>query len=176
MQISEQEIQGCRVITCDRFQDNRGFFQEVFHDRKYGNVSSRWLQTNWSQSGKNVIRGIHTVPFPKLVTCIKGHILDIIVDLRATSKTYKQWAGIELSDDEPKQVYVPANCGHGFFSYEDDTHILYMQGGLYNPRLEKEISWRDPEIAIEWPEAESYILSEKDRNAPLLNEVLDVMT
>jgi dTDP-4-dehydrorhamnose 3,5-epimerase len=112
---------------------------------------------------------LHIVPFAKLVGCIKGRIFDVVVDLR--DKLHPKWHGIELNQDNLKQLYVPANCAHGFMALTEEATIVYAQDGLYNPALESSVNWRDKKIGIEWPKANKYFLSEKDANAPFLDQI-----
>jgi len=117
---------------------------------------------------KNVVRGIHCSPYSKLVTCIKGRIWDVVVDLRKGSPTYLKWRGKELSPTQ--QLYIPPRCGHAFISLDEDNIVMYFQGGTWNPKFEMDTNYLDPQINIKWPKAEQYILSDKDRNAPFLDE------
>jgi len=162
----ETEISGCYVIEFDRFEDNRGFFQELYSSAKYD--CSIGQQISCSHSMKNVIRGLHCSPYYKLCTCVRGKIFDVAVDLRKESTTYLKWIGQWLSEDSPKQLFVPPGCGHGFYAAEDNTLLIYLQGGVYRKEDDREIKWNDPTIGIIWPDSPDYILSEKDKNAPYL--------
>lgn len=163
--INQTAIQDCYIIEMDRHYDGRGFFQETYVDATYKNARSRWLQSNWSVSKEGVIRGIHVSPYPKLITCVSGKIFDVIIDLRKQSPTYMKKVYIWLSPNEASQVFVPADCGHGFYSAEENSMVVYQQGGRYTPSKEKRIKWNDNILAIEWPASEQYILSELDNNA-----------
>jgi dTDP-4-dehydrorhamnose 3,5-epimerase len=96
-------------------------------------------------------------------------LFDVVADVRPGSPTYKKWFGVWLDEKNLKQLFIPAGCAHGFFSAEDDTILMYSQDGLWNSDFEYEIHWKDPSLAISWPEAENYILSEKDQKAKFLN-------
>eukprot|EP00741_Cyanophora_paradoxa_P007121 tig00001093_g6892.t1 len=159
-------IDGAFLIECDRFHDNRGFFQELYKKTTYPeSMVQEWGQINISMSNKNVVRGMHTSPYPKLVCVMRGRLIDIVVDLREGSPTYLKQSVTELSADVPRQSYIPAGCAHGFYTCEDDTAILYMQG-VFDPAREMDVNWRDATLAIAWPASDAYVLSDKDRNAP----------
>ena len=182
MDYKQTEIADCIIIYPKRFPDERGVFFELYNDHRYlenfihmrdgpGNplgsilIQSKWRQTNCSVSNRHVVRGIHVTPFAKLVTCVLGHVWDVVVDMRKESPTYLKWVGIDLAHDkdvEPTQVYVPPGCGHGFFAYEEGSVLIYQQNGTYDPYVETTIHWRDPTLAIAWPDAEDYIVSRKD--------------
>jgi len=156
-------IDGAIVITPDRHADERGFFEELFRSSIYPEWA--WKQVNHSFSHLGVLRGIHVSPYAKLVTCIKGYILDVVVDLRPTSPTYLKWEMIQISAGNGRQVYIPANCGHAFLAL-DNSDVVYLQGGEYVGN-ERNINYADPKIGIEWPKRD-FILSDKDKNAPYL--------
>jgi dTDP-4-dehydrorhamnose 3,5-epimerase len=131
-----------------------------------------FLQDNHSYSSqKGVLRGIHLQNHPfsqaKLVRCIRGTVLDIAVDLRKNSPTYKKWVSVELSQDNHRQFLIPRGFGHAFLTLTDDVEFLYKADQYYNPESDRSILWNDPEIGIDWP-IKNPILSSKDANAPLL--------
>ncbi len=167
-----KEIAGAYVIEISRHKDDRGYFQEVYSSRKYSFTWMDIAQTNVSCSQKNVVRGMHVAPFAKLCTCIKGKLYDVVADVRPTSPTFKNWYAVWLDSENCKQLFVPAGCAHGFFAAENDTILMYQQGGRYDPELEFEINWRDPDLNITWPEADEYLLSNKDLVAKELKDVL----
>lgn len=160
----ETNILGCYEIEFDRHEDNRGFFQELFVTTKYDLAAGE--QLSCSCSNKGVIRGLHCSPYYKLCSCIKGRLFDVAIDLRKDSPTYLNWTGVWLSGEQKKQFFVPAGCGHGFYSDEDDTLLIYVQGGMYQKEKEIEVKWNDPSLGIRWPERDSYIISDKDQHAP----------
>jgi len=166
MKKTETCIKGCYEIQFERFEDQRGYFQELYSSSKYEIPPGE--QVSCSSSMKNVIRGIHCSPYYKLCSCVSGKLFDVAIDLREDSPTYLKWTGTWLSADNRKQFLVPTGCGHGFYAAEDNTLLVYLQGGRYNKEYEKEIRWNDPKIGIVWPESSNYILSEKDQNAPYL--------
>jgi len=102
-------------------------------------------------------------------------LLDVFVDLREDSPTFLNWKGVDLNESEAKQVFIPGGCGHGFFSYEDNTVMLYTQEGTYNAPLEMNVNHADPKLKIVWPkpiDSDKYIISEKDLSAPTAEEAL----
>lgn len=115
MKSKELKVADAYVYTVDRYEDQRGYFQEVFSERKKDNYPFRVLQTNVSYSNRGVVRGLHIAPFSKLCTCVRGCLFDVVVDMREHSKTYLQWDGVWLDEHNKKQLYVPPNCAHGFF-------------------------------------------------------------
>lgn len=156
------KIKDLQVDCITRFDDKRGFFEVLYN----GKILPEIKQTNCSFSVQNVLRGIHVTPFAKMVHCVKGKILDVVVDMRIDSSTYLEHETIELSDNNLKLVYVPEHCGHAFLALEDSV-VVYFQNALYDPRVERIINYADPKLKISWPKAD-YILSDKDKNAPFL--------
>lgn len=163
-----ENVLGAFVCEVDRFHDERGYFQPLYKRSTYSDDIINILQTQISCSKKNVVRGLHVAPYGKLCTCVKGKLFDVVADVRPGSPTYKNWFGVWLTENNLKQLFVPAGCAHGFFSAEDDTILMYSQDGLWNPSFEPDIHWRDPSIAVSWPDADEYILSEKDQKAQFL--------
>lgn len=163
---NELKVTGAFSISVERHTDCRGFFSELFSVRKYG--PQEWRQINCSESYRNVVRGIHRGNYPKLCTCVRGRIFDVVVDLREESPTYLSWDGVWLTEDNNTQIYIPERCGHGFFAADERNLLVYFQGGEYVPGDQIETHWLDPDIGIMWPELkENCILSEKDNSAPL---------
>lgn len=130
-------------------------------------------QITVSRSCKNVIRGLHCSPHHKMVCCPTGRAFDVVVDLRPNSPSFLQWDGAWL--DRTTHIVIPPFCAHGFFASEDDTAILYLQGGCFAPALDFSVRWDDPRIAVAWPkpiDADDYVISPKDRNNPLYSKEL----
>lgn len=152
----ETNIQNCILYTLKRIPDKRGYFSEMYHRGTYQNTVA---QINCSFSRKNVLRGIHEATFGKLVTCIKGKILDVCVDLRVASKTYGEIITVELSEDNGNQLYIPPNCGHGFYAYEDSL-VVYGQTDVYSILKEKTHCYKN--FDIKWPTNKHTIISDKD--------------
>ena len=119
-------VHGASVTVFDRFGDKRGFFQELYNEEKYDiqRKEPEWQQVSFSKSEQHALRGLHCSPYGKFITCVRGAFYDVIADFREDSPTFGRWCGVLLTEDNRKQVYVPAKCGHGFFTYEDDTCAL----------------------------------------------------
>lgn len=166
MKFIATDVQGCTVVMIDRYHDNRGFFQELYQQDKYSEhilPEGHWQQVNWSVSNKNVLRGIHVANYSKLVTCISGKVWDLVVDLRPDSPTFMKHVGVELSPDNPKQIYVPSGCGHGFVSLEDNSSVVYMQSGRFAEEGESTVMFNEPSLSITWP-GEDHIISDRDKS------------
>jgi dTDP-4-dehydrorhamnose 3,5-epimerase len=177
MEIEETGIEGLLIIRPRIFQDERGYFFESYNDRKMREqgLHFSWVQDNQSKSGYGVIRGLHyqLEPFAqtKLVRVLKGKIMDVAVDLRTGSPTYGKWKSLELSDENFLQLLIPKGFAHGFSVLSDEAIVFYKCDQLYHPASDKGIRYNDPALDIDWrlPE-EKIIVSEKDRNLPLLKE------
>ena len=163
-----EEVDGAYLVNIKRFEDERGFFEEVYSSAmaNHGFVPR---QVNLSRSSRCVVRGMHVAPFAKLAMCVRGRLWDVVADVRPDSPTYLGWYGKWMTPEDPVQLLAPAGCAHGFFAAEDETHLLYLQTDTYDPNVGGEVHWRDPQIAIDWPKADNYILSEKDRKAKFLD-------
>lgn len=160
-------------ITPHIFHDERGYFFENFNHSifKHNQIIDNFVQENFSQSRKNVIRGLHFQKNPKaqakLVTVVSGEIFDVAVDLRNNSPTYGKWTSEILSKNNHKTLYVPEGFAHGFCVLSDEATVIYKINQNYSPEHESGIIWNDPELNISWPVSEP-ILSKKDQNLPLL--------
>lgn len=171
----ELEIPGAYLIEASRFEDGRGFFQEVFKRSAFEaeGLPVDFVQENAARSRRGALRGLHFQVPPqaqgKLVTVTRGAVLDVGVDLREGSPTFKEWVGVELSEDAPRLLYLPPGLAHGYLALTDEAHLMYRVTSEYAPALEGGIRWDDPEIGIAWPSHDP-ILSEKDLNLPLLAE------
>jgi len=157
--------------------DERGFLVETFrqHQWREAGVGVDFVQDNHSRSRKGILRGLHFQTSPgqaKLVSCGRGRIWDVAVDLRRDSPTYRQWEGHELDDERHRQLFVPAGCAHGFCVLSEVADVHYKLSSPYDPETEAGIAWDDPEIGIEWPIADPQT-SERDRTAPRLAEITD---
>ena len=165
------------VIETDFFRDDRGFFVESYHRRRYceQGIDFEFVQDNHSRSARNVLRGIHyqagDAPMTKLVRCTFGAVWDVAVDLRACSPTFGRWVAIELSAENMKQVLAPAGFGHAFLTLTDFADVQYRCSAYYTPEAEGAVAWNDPDIGITWPCA-SPILSKKDAAARSLKQYL----
>lgn len=176
MKITKTKLDGVLIIEPDVFGDNRGFFMESWNKKKMEEVGLYYdfVQDNHSKSTvKGTLRGIHfqkgDKAQAKLVRCVKGAVLDVAVDLRKNSPTFKQWVGVELSEENKKQLLIPRGFGHGFVTLTDDVEFLYKADNYYAPEADAGIRWNDSEIGVEWG-AENPILSEKDKKNPFLKD------
>ena len=150
-------IEGLCVIQPAVHGDNRGYFMETYSQRDMAEagLDMVFVQDNQSMSVKGVLRGLHfqkQFPQGKLVRVIKGSVFDVAVDLRANSKTYGKWFGIELTDENKKQFYIPEGFAHGFVVLSDVAEFCYKCTDFYHPGDEGGLAWNDPEIGINWPE------------------------
>ena len=176
MKIIETNLKDCYIIEPNKFGDDRGYFSPFFIaedlkknnlDKVFGNI----VQCNRSLSGKCILRGLHFQYNPKcqakIVECLNGAVLDVVVDLREDSPTYKLWTSVLLTPENNRQLLVPKGFAHGFLSLKENTLFQYLVDNDYAPELENGIIWNDEEIGIDW-EFEKYgienpILSDKDQ-------------
>lgn len=170
MKITETNLPGCMLIHNVWFHDHRGSFQELYVQQRYqaAGIGEPLIQDNLSISAKGVIRGLHfqrQQPQGKLITVLSGAIYDVMLDIRPTSPTLGQWQAIELSADNPQQLWIPPGFAHGFQALTENSIVLYKTSSYYNPNDEGAISVFDPELKIGWPLADA-VLSEKDQQAP----------
>jgi dTDP-4-dehydrorhamnose 3,5-epimerase len=176
MKVVETKIPGVLIIEPRVFEDLRGYFCETYSYQKLAGCGIRenFIQDNHTLSlKKNTIRGLHFQINPKaqakIVRCTQGRISDIAVDLRLGSPTYLKWVAFELSAENKRQIYIPKGFAHGFLTLCDNCEVQYKVDEYYSPAHDRSIRYDDPEIAIEWGISKP-ILSEKDQNAPLLND------
>lgn len=176
MKILKTKLEGVLIIEPEIFKDNRGFFMESWNKKKMiaAGLDYDFVQDNHSKSTiRGTLRGIHfqigDKAQAKLVHCINGSVLDVVVDLRKNSPTFKQWVGIELSAENKKQLLIPRGFGHGFVTLTDDVEFLYKADNYYAPEADAGIRWNDPEIGVEWG-VENPILSEKDKKNPFFKD------
>jgi dTDP-4-dehydrorhamnose 3,5-epimerase len=161
-----------------RHGDDRGFFSEVWNKTTFAEagIVLDFVQDNHSLSGSaGVLRGLHyqLPPFDqsKLLRVSRGRIFDVAVDIRRSSPTFRRWVGVELSAAEWNQLLIPPGFAHGFLTLEPDTEVQYKVSAPYSPAHDRAVRWDDPAIGIDWPlPVEAPILSERDRQAPLLHE------
>ena len=174
MQIFSTEIPDVKILEPKYFMDNRGWFVESYSFRtlKEFGIDVTFVQDNQSFSReKGIVRGIHFQKNPmaqtKLVRCTRGTIKDVVVDLRKGSPTYKKWTAVVLSEDNHRQLFIPAGFGHGFVTLSENCELQYKVDQYYSKECDRSILWCDPEIGVDWG-VEAPILSEKDRLAPAL--------
>ena len=169
MNIIETKIEGVYLIKPKIFKDERGYFFESFNQKEINKKTNvRFVQDNQSLSSKDILRGLHfqKPPFAqdKLVSVIKGSVLDVVVDIRINSKTYGKYIIEELNEENHHQLFIPIGMAHGFLSLENHTIFSYKCSNFYNKESEGTIKWNDPDLNIKWP-VSNPILSEKDENA-----------
>jgi len=162
------------LVEPDVFTDARGFFMETFHAAKYGaaGLPASFMQDNHSRSAAGVLRGLHYQlqhPQGKLMRVVTGAVYDVAVDIRRGSPRFGQWVGVELSEQNRCQLYVPPGFAHGFCVLSERADFLYKCTALYAPGDEYGIAWDDPDLAIDWPPMQ-YLLSDKDRTFPRLRD------
>lgn len=176
MNIIKTEIEDVLIIEPKVFGDHRGWFTETYSKEKFKElgINIDFIQDNHSLSAqKGTLRGLHFQLNPKaqtkLVRCTKGKILDVAVDIRDGSPTYKKWVAVELTEDNKKQLLIPKGFAHGFLTLTDDVEVQYKVDEYYSPENDRSIRYDDPEIGVAWG-IEDPILSEKDLNAPMLED------
>jgi dTDP-4-dehydrorhamnose 3,5-epimerase len=169
----ETRLDGAYVIDLERREDERGFFARTFCADEFAerSLNTRLVQANMSWNPrKGTVRGMHFQHAPhaevKVVRVTRGAIHDVIIDLREGSPTYKQWLGIDLTEDNRKALYVPEGFAHGFQTLVPDTEVHYLVTEFYTPEAEGGVRWDDPAFAIVWPDPENAFLSPKDRAWP----------
>lgn len=173
MQVSPTAIRDVLVLEPKVFGDTRGFFFESYNRHAFHEATGLdvdFVQDNHSRSAQGVLRGLHyqiQQPQGKLVRVVAGAVFDVAVDIRASSSTFGQWVGVELSADNQKMIWVPPGFAHGFLVLSEYAEFLYKTTDYYAPAYERAIVWNDPQIGIVWPlpqgSADTPLLSVKDR-------------
>ena len=174
MHIVTTSLDGLLIIEPLVFEDERGYFLETHHHRRFqtAGIDCTFVQDNLSFSRKGILRGLHfqkTQPQAKLVQAVTGRIFDVAVDLRPGSATFGKWSGAILSEENKRQLFIPQGFAHGFCVLSEGAHVAYKCSDYYNPDDEGGILWSDPDIAIEWP-LKDPTLSEKDRQFAYLTD------
>jgi dTDP-4-dehydrorhamnose 3,5-epimerase len=164
-----RKISGVYVIEIERFEDERGFFAPAFSAREFQErgLVSRFVENNVSYNRRRgTVRGLHYQAAPygqaKLVRCTRGSIFDVALDTRPASPTFRQWVGVELSQENRLMLYLPADMTHGFQSLEDDTEVFYQVSEVYTPEAYRGYRWNDPAFAVDWPLPHDPVLSKRD--------------
>jgi len=175
MNVVSLEIPDVKLVKPRRFDDDRGFFCQTYHQKQYqdAGIPSVFVQDNWSNSSKGVLRGLHYQlknPQAKLVSVLCGEVFDVVVDIRRGSPTFGKWVAERLSAENGLQLYVPEGLAHGFLVLSDRVDFLYKCSDFYTPGDEYGIRWDDSEVGVQWPLDTVPILAEKDREAPLLKD------
>jgi dTDP-4-dehydrorhamnose 3,5-epimerase len=177
MKIEQTPIKDLLIINPSVYEDNRGYFFESYNQRFFREqgIYTNFVQDNQSINVKGVLRGLHfqkIAPQAKLVRCIVGEVYDVVVDLRKSSDTYKQWFGVKLSEDNMKMMLVPKGFAHGFVTLSDVAVFHYKCDELYMPSADGGIIYNDPEINIDWGiDVNQLIMSDKDRVLPKLADI-----
>lgn len=178
MKFTQTKLEGVYIVEPTVFGDARGFFMESWSQRAFEEAGFcySFVQDNHSASAmKGTLRGIHfqrgEKAQAKLVRCVRGAVVDTAVDLRPASPTYGQYVMVELSAENKRQLLIPRGFGYAFLTLTDDVEFLYKADNFYAPEADGGIRWNDPELGIDWGVSDP-ILSEKDRTAPWLKDVL----
>ncbi len=177
MNVEATPLPGVLLVTPRVFGDARGFFLETFSAERYAEVGivGPFVQDNWSRSLKHTLRGLHFQQpnaQGKLVGVLRGAVYDVAVDVRTDSPTFGKWYGVELSDGNKQQLWVPPGFAHGFCVLSDEADFVYKCTALYAPHSERSVLWNDPNIGIEWP-VKTPLLSAKDAAAPPLAALVE---
>ncbi len=159
------------------FKDHRGCFLELYSEKRYeaAGIADAFVQDNLSVSVQNVVRGLHYQlenPQGKLVTVLHGKAFDVVVDIRLGSPYFGQWLGFELSDENPRQIFVPRGYAHGYCALSEKVVFHYQCTDYYHPEDEYSVLWSDPGLAIAWPQFGQALVSAKDNAAPRLEDIL----
>lgn len=174
MQFTPTALEGAMIVDLQRLEDERGFFARSFCRREFDQLgmNSDVVQANVSFNvNKGTLRGMHyqvaPAPETKLVRCTRGSIIDVIVDMRESSPTYRQHIAVELTAENHRALFVPANFAHGFQTLEDNSEVMYLVSGFYTPECERGLRFNDPALNIQWPVPVEH-MSDKDTQWPLL--------
>ncbi len=172
----ETKLPGVFIVEPQVFGDHRGWFMESWSKKKLDDlgINVDFVQDNQSYTAnKGTLRGIHFQQYPmaqsKLVRVVRGSVLDVAVDLRKNSPTYKQWVAVVLSADNKRQLFIPQGFGHAFLTLTDNVEFLYKCDNLYSKECDRSIRFDDPELSIDWG-INDPVISDKDASAPFLND------
>lgn len=176
MIVEKCALEGVLLIRPRVFEDPRGFFFESYNEDVFreAGLPTLWRQDNHSRSQHGTVRGLHFQRGGnqyKIVRCVRGRVLDVIADIRPDSPTLGRWMSVELSEKSHTMLFIPGGFAHGFAVLSDDADVLYKSGTLYDPILEDEIQWNDPDIEVQWP-FETPVLSARDMRAKSFQEYL----
>lgn len=177
MKVIETALSEVNIIEPDIFGDERGFFMESFSAERYREqvgIDLAFVQDNISRSSKGVLRGMHHQrenSQGKLVSVSSGAVFDVAVDIRVGSPTFGKWVGVELTDQNRRQLWVPPGFAHGFVVLSETADFTYKCTNYYHPASEISLLWNDADVAIDWPELGAVSLSQKDKAAKSLREL-----
>jgi dTDP-4-dehydrorhamnose 3,5-epimerase len=174
MKVIKCQLDGVILIEPATYADERGFFLESYQLERYRSVgiTEEFVQDNHSRSAKNVLRGMHFTknnPQAQILTVMRGKIFDVVVDVRKGSPSFGIWFGTELSDEGPRQIYMPHGFAHGFCVLSDFADLHYKVSAKYDPKDEGGLRWNDPDVGIVWP-VKNPAVSDRDQKHPLLRE------
>ena len=172
----DTKLPGVCIVEPQVFGDHRGYFMETYATKAFAEIgiTNEFVQDNQSFTAlKGTLRGIHFQNAPmaqaKLVRVTRGAVMDVAVDLRRGSPTYRQWVAVELSAENKRMLFIPRGFGHGFVTLTDDVEFCYKVDNLYSRACDRGIRFNDPDIGVEWG-VESPILSNKDTTSPMLRD------
>lgn len=171
MKVIETKLSGCLILEPKIYEDNRGFFFESFNAKTFAastGLDVAFVQDNHSQSQKGVLRGLHfqsPKSQGKLVSVTRGSVFDVAVDIRADSPTFGSWVGIDLSEHNKLQLWIPEGFAHGFVVTSEVADFHYKCTNYYSPEDERSIHWKDPDLNINWPSDLDILVSAKDSMA-----------
>lgn len=177
MKVSKTAIAGVLLVEPKVFSDARGLFMELYHHDRYvsSGIPRRFAQDNLSRSARGVLRGLHLQsprPQGKLVTVLRGSVLDVAVDVRVGSPTFGRHIAVELNENSRLQLWLPPGCAHGFLVRSETADFFYKCDDVYSPADELVLRWNDPELGIDWG-CESPTISPRDSEGSLLAELTD---
>ena len=176
MKVTQTALPDVLILEPTVFGDSRGFFCESFNQRTFEvatGITTNFVQDNHSRSAGGVLRGLHYQlehPQGKLVRVVRGAVFDVAVDLRKSLPSFGKWVGVELTEENHRQLWVPPGFGHGFLVLSASADFLYKTTTFYAPEQERCVIWDDPDLAIEWPLRNAPVLSRKDQQGSLLSD------
>lgn len=176
MKIEQTPLPGVTLITPKKFGDARGFFYESFQSQRYdeAGIIGPFVQDNVSRSSAGVLRGLHhqrQQTQGKLVSVLRGRVLDVVVDIRHGSPAFKQWFSIVLDDGQSQQLYIPPGCAHGFHVLSEQADFIYKCSDYYHPSSQLSVCWNDPDLNIDWQLHSTPQLSTKDQHGIPLRDI-----
>ena len=174
MNVLKTPLAGALIIEPKVFADDRGFFLESYNEKAFRDIGipDKFVQDNHSFSKRGVLRGLHyqvEKPQGKLVRVVSGEVLDVFVDLRRSSMSFKRWRSVNLSGENHRLAWIPAGFAHGFYVLSETAHVLYKSTQFYFPEMERTILWNDPDLSIDWENGEP-MLSVKDKKGKRFKE------
>lgn len=178
MKVTHTELKGVLIIEPAVHADDRGFFIETYNRSRYtenAGLGVEFVQDNHSHSKKNVLRGLHLqrrFPQGKLIRVVTGYVWDVAVDVDPSSPTFRRWVGVELTEVNHVQLYIPPGYAHGFCVLSDRADVEYKCTQLYRPDDERGVAWDDPDLGIQWP-VQQPVLSPRDASNPPLRRYLE---